>query len=218
MKKLYLYIIPILFASSSLFAKYNSSISPISTHIKKQMLKGKSWKKYCPVQIDNLRYLQMSYIDFQGKTKQGEMIVHKDIAFEVTEIFKELYKIGYPIYQMKLISAFNGSDFASIEADNTSAFNCRSVTANAKKWSNHSYGKAIDINPIENPYISRNYKISHRCSKSARYRKHSSSLAKDKAIIIKGDKALSIFKRYSWKWGGEWRTIKDYQHFEKTKN
>ena len=109
---------------------------------------------------------------------------------------------------MKLISDYKGSDFNSIEADNTSAFNCRAITGNAKKWSNHAYGIAIDINPIENPYISKSGRIAHK--KSYKYRERKSL----KGVILKDDNVERLFKKYGWKWGGDWITIKDYQHFE----
>jgi poly-gamma-glutamate synthesis protein (capsule biosynthesis protein) len=104
-----------------------------------------------------------------------------------------------------------------IEADNTSAFNCRNATG-SKKWSKHSYGKAIDINPIENPYISRKGRISHQKSLIYRKRVHKKSTFADKAVLLKDDKATKIFKKYGWKWGGDWSGVKDYQHFSLLKN
>lgn len=195
-------------------AEYSSSISPITSEIKKRMIKGNSWRKGCPVGLNDLRYLRMSYHDFNGQSKVGELIVHKDVSHEVTEIFEALYEIGYPIKKMKLVSDYKGSDWQSIEADNTSAFNCRSATG-SKKWSKHSYGKAIDINPIENPYISRSGHISHKESLIYRRRVHKKSTSVDKAVLLKNDKATKIFKKYGWKWGGDWSGVKDYQHFSK---
>jgi hypothetical protein len=144
----------------------------------------------------------------------GEIIVHKVVSNEVTEIFEALYEIDYPIRKMRLVSDYKGSDWQSIEADNTSAFNCRSATG-SKKWSKHSYGKAIDINPIENPYISRSGRISHKESLQYRKRVHKNSTYADKAVLLKNDKATKIFKKHSWKWGGDWSGVKDYQHFSK---
>jgi len=84
-----------------------------------------------------------------------------------------------------------------------------------KKWSKHSYGKAIDINPIENPYISRSGRISHKESLQYRKRVHTDHTSADKAVLLKNDKATKIFKKYGWKWGGDWNGVKDYQHFSK---
>jgi hypothetical protein len=162
----------------------------------------------------------MSHLDFKGQTVQGEIVVHKEVADEVVQIFKALYEAGYPIRQMRLVSDFGGSDWQSIEADNTSAFNCRKATG-SRKWSKHSYGKAIDINPIENPYIARNGRngrngrIAHKASQQYRKRVHRVDSYADRAVLLRGDRAVKLFKSYGWKWGGEWRYVKDYQHFSK---
>jgi hypothetical protein len=204
-----------IFITTTLFSAFNANISSITPHIKKRMIKGHSWQNGCPVPLRNLRYLQIKYHDFQGNDRVGELIVHKDIAFDIIYIMEELYNIGYPIKQMRLVSDFNGNDWQSIEADNTSAFNCRRATG-SKKWSNHAYGKAIDINPIENPYISRKGHISHK--QSLKYRKrvhHGYRISSDIAVLLPFDKAVLIFKKYGFSWGGDWKYVKDYQHFDK---
>jgi len=212
MKKSLLLIFVFFF--TALFAEYSYSISKIAPQVKKRMIKGNSWRKGCPVALKDLRYLRVKHIDFRGKEMMGEIIVHKEVSDEVTKIFKALYEIGYPIKKMRLVSDYKGSDWQSIEADNTSAFNCRNATG-SKKWSKHSYGKAIDINPIENPYISRKGRISHKESLTYRKRVHKKSTYADKAVLLKNDKAIKIFKKYGWKWGGDWSGVKDYQHFSK---
>ena len=207
-------IVTSIFLTVSIFAEYQSSISQITPEIKKRMIKGNSWRKGCPVPLKDLRYLRVRHLDFRGKAVMGEIIVHKEVANEVTEIFEALYDVEYPIKKMRLVSDYKGSDWQSIEADNTSAFNCRSATG-SKKWSKHSYGKAIDINPIENPYISRKGHISHKESLAYRKRVHQKSTCADKALLLKNDKATQIFKKYGWIWGGDWSGVKDYQHFSK---
>ena len=202
----------LIFLSSMVYAEYRANISQITPDIKKRMLKGNSWRKGCPVSLGNLRYLKLTHIDFNGKDKRGEIIVHKDVAHEVKEIFSKLYEMEYPIRKMRLVCDYKGSDWQSIEADNTSAFNCRNATG-SKKWSKHSYGKAIDINPIENPYIARSGRISHKASLKYRKRVHKNPTYADKAVLLKNDKATKIFKKYGWKWGGDWSGVKDYQHF-----
>jgi len=204
----------VIVCATSLFADYKASISPITSDIKQRMLKGNSWHQGCPVPLKNLRYLKVAYKDFGGHSRVGEIIVHQGVASEVTKIFGELYAIGYPIRKMKLVSDYKGSDWQSIEADNTSAFNCRKATG-SKHWSKHSYGKAIDLNSIENPYISRSGHISHKASQQYRKRSHVKHTSADKAVLLKNDKAVKIFKKYGWKWGGDWSGVKDYQHFSK---
>ena len=200
--------------SSLIFAgEYKYKVSTIQPEILERMINGNSYRDNCPIKEVDLRYIELSYIDFNGDTQIGELIVHYKVAYNIVKIFRELYNIGYPIRQMSLVSDFKGSDFASIEADNTSAFNCRNI-AGTNRWSNHAYGKAIDINPIENPYISRSGKISHKKSLKYRNRKHSNSTPANRAMIASNDKARKIFSKYGWSWGGYWKSIKDYQHFE----
>jgi len=194
---------------------YYFEISPISSEIKKRMTDGKSWKSGCPVGLKELRYLKIKHWNFNGTTSIGELIVHVDISQNISTVFKELYNMHYPIKQMRLVSDFKGSDWKSIEADNTSALNCRNVTGNKNRWSKHAYGKAIDINPIENPYISRRGYISHKAS--LKYKKRfykSSNRVENRALLFKNSKATKIFEKYGWKWGGDWKNVKDYQHFE----
>lgn len=208
-------LIVCIFLGTVLFADYHYSINKITPEVKKRMLKGNSWRKGCPVTLDDLRYIHVSYHDFNGKTRIGELVMHKDVSGDIVEIFRELYASGYPVKGMRLVSDFRGSDFQSIEADNTSAFNCRPATG-SKKWSKHAYGRAIDINPIENPYISGNGHISHKASLKYRKRVHRNlSDSGDRAVLLKNDKATRIFKKHGWKWGGDWPLTKDYQHFLK---
>ena len=203
--------------STSLLAQFNANVSEITPDIKERMVRGNSWREGCPVSLDNLRYLQMTHLGFDGQVHLGEMIVHKEVADETLFIFEELYNQHYPIHKMQLVSNYKGNDWQSIEHDNTSAFNCRPVTGKKKKWSKHAYGKAIDINPIANPYISKTGYISHKASNQYRNRNsYRSKSLKDVAMFLKNnDKVVHIFKSYGWRWGGDWNHIKDYQHFVK---
>ena len=211
MKKIIL--IPIILITAS-FAEFHAKVYNIAPKLKEKMIKGNSWQRGCPVDIVDLRYLRLTYMNFQGEEKVGELIIHRDVASDVVNIMRELYEIGYPINQMKLVSDFNGNDWQSIEADNTSAFNCRKATG-SKKWSKHAYGKAIDINPIENPYISRKGHISHKASLKYRKRRHQNNSSEDIALLLADDEATRIFKGYGFAWGGDWQYTKDYQHFSK---
>ncbi len=211
------FLISILFfllVTGSVWGKYHAAIIPVDNTIKQRMLKGHSWYEGCPVYYKNLRYLTMTYIDFTGKERTGEMIVHKAVAKDVTAIFAKLYALKYPIRQMRLVSDFGGSDWKSIDADNTSAFNCRNATG-SKKWSKHSYGRAIDLNPLENPYISHSGHIAHKASQKFRKRQHQHHSAADRAVLLQDDPAVQVFKAHGWTWGGDWKGVKDYQHFSK---
>lgn len=211
MKKVWIFL---LIFNYQLTAGYDARIDIILPEIEQRIIKGDSYRKGCPVGLNDLRYLRMKHKNFEGEEQWGEMIIHKDVAKEVTEIFEALYQMDYPIRKMQLVSNYNGSDWNSIEADNTSAFNCRKATG-SKKFSKHSYGKAIDINPIENPYVFRSGKSSHKGSAPYLKRIRTDETASQKAMLLPDDKAVKIFKTYGWKWGGEWKNVKDYQHFSK---
>jgi len=203
-----------LLLTTSLFGQFNANISKITAEIRERMIQGDSWRQGCPVALENLRYLQMSYLDFNGQTQMGEMIVHQTVALNTVYIFEELYSLNYAIDKMQLVSDYGGNDWKSIENDNTSAFNCRPVSGKKKKWSNHAYGKAIDINPIANPYISKRGHISHKASYQYKIRRHLDiNNLSDRALLLASDPATKVFKRYGWRWGGDWKTMKDYQHF-----
>lgn len=190
-------------------AKFTCSVSPLSSDIKARVLNGGSWHNGCPVTLDKLSYLQLKYWDFKGKEKLGELIVNSAISNKVCKVFATLYSIGYPIRQMRLVSDFKANDDASMKADNTSAFNCRLMTGSKTKWSNHSFGLAIDLNPFENPYVSKSGKVSPKEAKRFAKRVHI-----NKAVLLKDDLAVKAFFNEGFIWGGNWHNVKDYQHFE----
>ena len=195
--------------SSFASAKYTCSIAPIASNIKSRVVKGGSWHKGCPVGLDKLSYLQLKYWDFKGKERVGELIVNSTISNKVCKVFGSLYSSSYPIRQMRLVSDFKANDNTSMKADNTSAFNCRLMTGSKIKWSNHSFGLAIDLNPLENPYISKSGKVSPKEAAKFVKRVHT-----NKAVLLKDDVAVKAFIDAGFIWGGSWHTIKDYQHFE----
>lgn len=185
---------------------------PISNDIFRR-ISGISYPVDCKVSLDDLRYLSLLYNDFNGDTRTGELICNKDIAQDVIEIFYELYKSGYQIESVKLIDEFGGDDTASMLANNTSCFNYR-VVAGTTRLSNHARGLAIDINPFYNPYITYNKDGSVNISPagSEAYADRSSSFPYK---IDDNDLACKLFKSRGFTWGGDWNSVKDYQHFER---
>lgn len=163
------------------------------------------WRPGCPVGLFTLRVVRVTHHDFQGRVRTGRLVVHRDVADDVVSIMRNLFAAGFPIRWMVPIERFGGSDFRSIEADNTSAFNCRYVDG-TKRWSNHAYGRAIDINPIENPYVSRG-RTSHKAS--APFVARTPARA---GMIVEGDAATRAIDDAGWGWGGRWNGVKDYQH------
>ncbi|MFT9848374.1 M15 family metallopeptidase [Aneurinibacillus sp. REN35] len=185
----------------------NIGYSSIPTTIQRIMM-NVSFNKKTPLQMKDLSYVKVRYIGFDNKTHTGELIIHKKLAKDVFDIFEELYSKRYPIEKIQLIDQYKGSDDLSMKANNTSAFNTR-VIAGKKSLSNHSYGIAIDINPLQNPHVSRN-KVSPTSAKA-----YANRTVARKGMIIKGDACYTAFKKRGWSWGGEWKSSKDYQHFEK---
>jgi D-alanyl-D-alanine carboxypeptidase len=169
---------------------------------------GVSWRPGCPVPLQRLRVLRLSHWDFSGKVRRGALIVRDDVAEEVAEIFGRLFKDRFPIRRITPIDAYDGDDFTSIEADNTSAFNCRAATGSSE-WSHHAYGLAIDLNPLENPYVL-DGRTSHPGSVTY--------LDRDRVrpgMVVEGDAVVRAFEAAGWYWGGDWTNPVDYQHFSK---
>ena len=164
--------------------------------------------KKAKIHYDDLRYIGLLYYDFEGNVKTGELIVHKKLADETMQIFYELYQAKYPFTSVRLVDDYGADDRLSTEANNASAFNYRSV-AGSKKLSLHSYGMAIDINPKFNPYVKKGV-VSPK--NGAEYADRSKDFP---GKIDRDDLCCKLFTKHGWKWGGSWKTVKDYQHFEK---
>ena len=181
---------------------------PIDKEIE-MIIKGVSWKQNNTVKIDDLCYVKVTYWGFDEKTHIGELIVNKEIGKEVTEIFKELYAAKFPIMKMKLIDEYDAIDSKSMADNNTSAFCYREVDGKPGKLSKHSYGIAIDINPVQNPYVYKD-KVSPESGRDYLDRGKLS-----KGMIVANDVCYKAFTSRGWTWGGNWKNEKDYQHFQK---
>ncbi|SEG77030.1 D-alanyl-D-alanine carboxypeptidase [Nonomuraea solani] len=169
-----------------------------------------SWRSGCPVHFRDLRLITMTYWGFDGKPHTGgELVVRKTVTDDIVTVMKKLYDWRWPIKQMKLVDAYKGDDFDSIDADNTSAFNCRPATGSSN-WSNHAYGEAIDINPRENPYVTASGSTAHQNAK-----KFTKRPLKGKGVVNPRDRVVKAFAQVGWEWGGYWSGTKDYQHFSK---
>lgn len=208
------FLLSTMLLSSLLFAQkenqhvFHHKITPIPKQIAVQMHQY-TWHKDCPVPMEQLVYLKLSYWGFDKKTHTGNLIVHQELAKEVVVIFQTLYHHHFPIQSMELMDAFKGDDNASMTANNTSAFNCRAVTNRPGEYSQHSYGRAIDINPLLNPYV---HDKNIMPAEGANYADRSTPAP---GKIIKGDLVYQEFIKYGWDWAGNWYDLQDYQHFEK---
>jgi len=183
------------------------TIEAISDELSNKM-KGKSWHSdlNCP-SFSSLRLLKIPYVGYDGKNHQGEMVVSASAADDVKYIFENLYLTQFPISKMHLVDVYQGSDDLSMDDNNTSAFNCRLIT-NGATLSEHAAGTAIDINPIQNPFIENNTVLPQ-----LGLVKREKNI---KGIIDPGEQVTQLFRSRGWKWGGEWKTKKDYMHFSKS--
>ena len=166
---------------------------------------------YCNQKVNDkieLSLLKLSYINMKGETKIGELVVDKNLSEEVVDIFEEIYNCKFPIEKMITIDYYNCNDDKSMEDNNTSAFNYRTVSG-SRKLSDHSFGRAIDINPLLNPYIRRS-KVQPENG-----RKYTDRENHVEGMIQKNDCVVQEFKSRGWQWGGDWKYSKDYQHFYK---
>ena len=172
---------------------------------------GKSYKEDCTVPREDLRYLQISCVGADGSPYVGEMVAAADLAEDLLDIFQKLYEAGYPIERMQLIDDYDASDQASMEANNTTCFNFRQI-AGSTKLSNHSLGRAVDINPLYNPYVK-------KTASGTIYDPPTGEAYADRSKdfsykIDHDDLCYQLFTAHGFTWGGDWNSVKDYQHFE----
>ena len=167
-----------------------------------------SYRAGCPVTTADLRLVRVSYRGFDGGAHVGALVVRRRVARDVVAIFRRLYAARFPIRRMTPISAYSGSDDASMAADNTSAFNCRRAVGSATgAWSQHAYGLAIDVNPVENPYVL------HGRALPPAGRAYLDRDHLRRGMAVRGGVLVKAFESAGWKWGGRWAGAPDYQHF-----
>jgi hypothetical protein len=161
--------------------------------------------------LKELVYVRLTYWGFDKQTHVGALIVHKDLAKDLLAIFAILYQHHFPIESMQLMDAFNDDDAASMAANNTSSFNFREVTGHPGIYSQHSYGRAIDINPMQNPYVKSGTILPAAAHAFVSRHPSPGKITRDSLIYHE-------FTERGWDWGGNWYDVQDYQHFEKRAN
>lgn len=176
-------------------------------------IQGISYQENPNVALSDLAYLRMLYYGMDGNTYVGEMIVNQKIKEDVLSVFQKLYEERYPIERMVLVDEYQGEDERSMDANNTSAFNYRTI-AGSSKLSNHSYGMAIDLNPKYNPYVKQRGDGSILCQPESG-RAYADRTKEFDYKIDENDLAYQLFTQAGFTWGGSWNSVKDYQHFEK---
>ena len=168
-----------------------------------------SWRSGCPLDVSELRAISVSHWGYDGKVRTGRLIVAANLAEDMVAIMRDLYANRFPIQRMQPVDAYGGDDDASMAANNTSAFNCRAVTGGSA-WSEHSYGRAIDVNPLVNPYVRGSTVLPPSGSQYANRGLDAPGM------IHGGDAVVDAFTARGWKWGGYWNSPTDYQHFSTT--
>lgn len=169
---------------------------------------GQTWRPGCPVGPEGLRRVELDYLGPDGATHRGNLVVAEERADDVIAVFAELWRLGYPIAKMQTVDRYPGAeDELSMRDNNTSAFNCRGLPGGG--WSLHAHGRAVDVNPLVNPYIDAAGDL--QPSTAGRYLDRALD---DPAMLNAGDPAVLAFTDRGWRWGGAWRDPVDYQHFE----
>jgi hypothetical protein len=190
---------------------YSSTIARIGPDLRRRMIGTSHDPATCPVPLTALRRLTMSYVDFNGEPQSGVMVVHRDVARDVVGVFSTLYETGFQIRQMRVIDAFGGDDNASMAANNSSGYNCRPV-AGTDTFSDHAFGKAVDINPVQNPYVLGGGEVQPPDGRRFVDVDRSPGADTARGVIGSDDVVTRSFARIGWAWGGLF-SQPDYQHF-----
>jgi hypothetical protein len=170
-----------------------------------------SWRPGCPVSPSQLRLLHLRYVGFDGRSHVGSIIVNAAVVSDIISVFGRLYAARFPIRRMVPVDVYHGQDPASMAADNTSGFNCRyAVAPGPPQWSVHAYGEAIDVNPVENPYVE------HGDAQPAAGASFLDRADVRPGMAVPGGPLVEAFASVGWYWGGRWTDSPDYQHFSLT--
>jgi hypothetical protein len=182
--------------------EYQATIDPVPAAV----VERSTWNPSCPVTLDELRYLTVTFWGFDGDHHRGELIVNATAADALVEVFRRLHEVRFPIEEMRVINAFDLLAAPTGDGNDTTAFVCRSATAGGS-WSQHAYGLAIDVNPFHNPYVRDDVVVPELASA---YLDRGRDVP---GVIGDGDPVVAAFAAAGWEWGGHWSSLKDYQHF-----
>jgi D-alanyl-D-alanine carboxypeptidase len=192
--------------------RYESSIEPLPAPLKAR-LQPASWRPGCPVALSDLRLLTVSHWGWDGRVREGQLVVHEDAAQALATVFRRLHALRFPIRHMRLDDMYGQRRERPADGDVTGSFRCRQSVpspcvggSRSGRWSNHAYGLAIDVNPVENPYVG-----------CGRVRDRTSRPYVNRSRLRKGmvtPAVVHAFAAVGWEWGGSWTgQTKDYMHF-----
>ena len=195
-------------SAEQMLPDFASSISRIGPSVRRGMRSHDP--ETCPVPLADLRHLVVTHVGFDGRARRGELVVHADVAADVVDVFAALYADRFPIERMLLVDEYGGDDDRSMAANNTSGYNCRRV-AGQPRWSDHAYGRAIDINPVQNPYVVGN-DVRPPAGRRFLHVDRGAGSRPQPGVIRDGDVVRREFARLGWAWGGLYADP-DFQHF-----
>jgi hypothetical protein len=187
---------------------FTSSVSALPDGLQRQMT-GSSWRFGCPVPLSSLRLLELVHRGFDGHDRVGLLVLHRDVVEDVRAAMAASYADGFRIERMRLIDRFGADDDRSMAANNSSAFNCRRI-AGTSSWSEHAYGRAIDLNPVQNPYVRGN------TVEPAAGRAYLDRAVVRTGMLTRDGATVQAFLQRGWGWGGDWASSRDYQHLSST--
>lgn len=199
-------------ATTETTAPFRSSIRPLSPQIRGE-LSGRFWHAGCPVSLSQLRLLRVVTVGFDGRVQTGELVVNRDVAAPLVRVFRSLYELRYPIRHMRLADMYGPKSSQPKDGDVSGAFECRQAVPSpctggtgTGSWSNHAYGHAIDLNPVENPYVGCGM------TRDPKARSYMNRAKRRPGMVTPA--VLAAFRSIGWGWGGAWTgSTKDYMHF-----
>ena len=168
-----------------------------------------SWHPGCPVAPAQLRRLRVSYWGFDGRAHTGELLAHRDATADLVTVFRRLFAAGYPIERMRITTVAERDAPPTGDGNTTGAFNCRPATGSTR-WSEHAYGRAVDVNPFHNPYVAGGLVLPELATAYTDRRKVRPGM------ITAGGPVVAAFRAVGWTWGGSWDSPKDHMHFTAT--
>ncbi len=190
---------------------FDASITRLRGGVLREV-REKNWHPGCPVPLENLRVLTVDHHGFDGEVHSGPLVLNRRVVGDVRGVFERLYRAGFHIKHIAIARKYHpNADRWDDTRNVTASFNCRPATGNPGSVSQHSYGWAIDINPLQNPYIGPDGKVLRKVAKTYVDRSQHAP-----GMIREGDVVVRAFADIGWEWGGNWSTIKDYMHFSLT--
>lgn len=212
------FLVSVAAASVAVTAGFHASAHPLDASVRHELVAAHAWSGHCPVALSHLRLLTLRYHGFDGRPHTGRLIVNEDAVGPLTVVFRRLYALRFPIHHMQLAAAYGPRAARPADGDFTASFECRQASASPcastanrgnGSWSEHAYGEAVDLNPVENPYVG----CGMTRDKASRPYLNRSRLRRGMVTAA----VVRAFAAAGWGWGGSWSgATKDYMHFSAT--